>query len=496
MDPATGPPQSQQPPVMMHDQQQMVQQQQFMGQQMPPQQQWSMQQQQQQYQPQQQQQMMNQQMMLQRQQQQQQHQQMMPPPPPHQSHQMMMPPPSPSPIGGHQFQQQRNPQQQMMQQQFQQGQQPPPQSQTGPPQPPPPGHLMHHPQHHQQQQMGPPPPPPPPQQQQHPPQPPQFSLNNLPLHIQPEYRLYEMNKRLSVLLDEASYQTNNPDQINAWWNSFCNDFFDDMSRLTIRNVNDENGLQRNYSITRPLIPKFFRSFNDGGVFDLFFQFIRSHITIQKDPQLGPQSPPIIIFETEPCHMITKHGRPMFAKILTEGHLTVEFCINNEFNNNDPQQQPQPPQIRIKHFMFTIRRHQELIPRSAIAILQDPNQIEQLSKNITKMGLTQSTINYLKLCSVLEPMQELMVKNQMTGMVPRECLKTSAMQRANSMRMGGGPPHQQQQPPQPGNLPPNMIQQQQQQQQQQNNPNYQRLLSDDSKADSKSPGAGKLYILSY
>ncbi len=479
MDPATGPPPPQQANVMMHDPQ-MVQQQQFMGQQMPPQhqQQWSMQQQPQQYQPQQQQ-MMNQQMMLQRQQQQ---QQMMPPP---QSHPMMMPPPSPSPAGAHQFQQ-RNPQQ-IMQQPFQQQQQqgpPPP-----PPNGPPPGHIMHHPQHHQQQQqqqMGPPPPPPPP----HPPQPSQFSLNNLPLHIQPEYRLYEMNKRLSVLLDEASYQTNNPDQINAWWNSFCNDFFDDMSRLTIRNVNDENGIQRNYSITRPLIPKFFRSFNDGGVFDLFFQFIRSHITIQKDPQLGPQSPPIIIFETEPCHMITKHGRPMFAKILTEGHLTVEFCINNEFNN-DPQQlmqqQPQPPQIRIKHFMFTIRRHQELIPRSAIAILQDPNQIEQLSKNITKMGLTQSTINYLKLCSVLEPMQELMAKNQITGQIPRECLKASAMQRAN-MRMGGGPQQQQQQQPVPGNLPPNMMQQQQQQQQQ-SNPNYQRLMSDDTKSDSKSPGAG-------
>ena len=90
-------------------------------------------------------------------------------------------------------------------------------------------------------------------------------------------------------------------------------------------------------------------------------------------------------------------------------------------------------LKIMQWVFTIRRHVELIPRSAIAIQQDPHMIEQLSRNITRTGLTMQTFNYLKLCSIVESMQELMVKNKMTGAPPKECLRQAVVQRMHQMQ---------------------------------------------------------------
>lgn len=170
---------------------------------------------------------------------------------------------------------------------------------------------------------------------------------------------------------------------------------------------------------------------------MYFHLVRSQTAIPKDIQTQPQS--IITFESDSCTMITKHGRPMFAKICTEGHLYVEFLLNNvqlneSFASNEHHQAYPHPPVRIRNWVFSIRRFSEMIPRSAIAIQQDPNLIEQLSKNISKSGLTPATLHYLKLCNVLEPMQELMYRNKQTGVSPRECLKATVSQKM-SMRMG-------------------------------------------------------------
>lgn len=113
-------------------------------------------------------------------------------------------------------------------------------------------------------------------------------------------------------------------------------------------------------------------------------------------------------------------------------------------------------MRIKSWLFTVRTHRELIPRSVVGMhtQQDPGMLEQLSKNITRQGITNSTLNYLRvsagripkfdistsifffysfqLCVILEPMQELMSRHKAYALSPRDCLKTTLFQKWQRM----------------------------------------------------------------
>lgn len=70
-------------------------------------------------------------------------------------------------------------------------------------------------------------------------------------------------------------------------------------------------------------------------------------------------------------------------VCTEGRLILEFAFDDL--------------MRIKSWHFSTRHHQELISRSLVAMQaqQDPGMMEQLTKNITRQGLTNSTLNYLR-----------------------------------------------------------------------------------------------------
>uniref|UniRef100_A0A8C7WVE3 LIM domain binding 2a n=1 Tax=Oryzias sinensis TaxID=183150 RepID=A0A8C7WVE3_9TELE len=106
-------------------------------------------------------------------------------------------------------------------------------------------------------------------------------------------------------------------------------------------------------------------------------------------------------------------------LLGEGRLILEFAFDDL--------------MRIKTWHFTIRQYRELIPRSILAMhAQDPQVLEQLSKNITRMGLTNFTLNYLRLCVILEPMQELMSRHKTYNLSPRDCLKTCLFQKWQRM----------------------------------------------------------------
>jgi len=59
-------------------------------------------------------------------------------------------------------------------------------------------------------------------------------------------------------------------------------------------------------------------------------------------------------------------------------------------------------------------------------------LEQLSKNITRQGITNYTLNYLRLCAILEPMQELMSRHKAYALNPRDCLKTTLFQKWQRM----------------------------------------------------------------
>ncbi|KAM7389075.1 hypothetical protein PAMP_023072 [Pampus punctatissimus] len=230
------------------------------------------------------------------------------------------------------------------------------------------------------------------------------------------------------------------------------------------------------AIGRTLIPRYFSTVFEGGVTELHYILKHSKESFHNS---------CITLDCDQCTMVTQHGKPMFTKwgstdkrigatsgrcssggsgqcvrgsqgvevltswrspdlspavweiydpalksmgtlkrtvahtVCTEGRLLLEFAFDDL--------------MRIKTWHFTIRQYRELIPRSILAMhAQDPQVLEQLSKNITRMGLTNFTLNYLRLCVILEPMQELMSRHKTYNLSPRDCLKTCLFQKWQRM----------------------------------------------------------------
>ncbi|XP_069781229.1 LIM domain-binding protein 2a isoform X3 [Narcine bancroftii] len=226
-----------------------------------------------------------------------------------------------------------------------------------------------------------------------------FYRRHTPYVVQPDYRIYELNKRL---------QTRTEDSDNLWWDAFATEFFEDDATLTL-SFCLEDGPKR-YTIGRTLIPRYFSTIFEGGVTDLYYILKHSKESYHNSS---------ITLDCDQCSMVTQHGKPMFTKVCTEGRLILEFTFDDL--------------MRIKMWHFTIRHYRELVPRSILAMhAQDPQVLEQLSKNITRMGLTNFTLNYLRLCVILEPMQELMSRHKTYNISPRDCLKTCLFQKWQRM----------------------------------------------------------------
>uniref|UniRef100_A0A669BWT0 LIM domain binding 2a n=2 Tax=Oreochromis TaxID=8139 RepID=A0A669BWT0_ORENI len=226
-----------------------------------------------------------------------------------------------------------------------------------------------------------------------------FYRRHSPYMVQPEYRIYEMNKRLQARTEESD---------SLWWDAFATEFFEEDATLTL-SFCLEDGPKR-YTIGRTLIPRYFSTVFEGGVTELHYILKHSKESFHNS---------CITLDCDQCTMVTQHGKPMFTKVCTEGRLILEFAFDDL--------------MRIKTWHFTIRQYRELIPRSILAMhAQDPQVLEQLSKNITRMGLTNFTLNYLRLCVILEPMQELMSRHKTYNLSPRDCLKTCLFQKWQRM----------------------------------------------------------------
>uniref|UniRef100_A0A8C1UT68 LIM domain binding 2a n=1 Tax=Cyprinus carpio TaxID=7962 RepID=A0A8C1UT68_CYPCA len=226
-----------------------------------------------------------------------------------------------------------------------------------------------------------------------------FYRRHSPYMVQPEYRIYEMNKRLQSRTEESD---------SLWWDAFATEFFEEDATLTMAFCL-EDGPKR-YTIGRTLIPRYFSTVFEGGVSDLYYILKHSKESFHNS---------CITVDCDQCTMVTQHGKPMFTKVCTEGRLILEFAFDDL--------------MRIKTWHFNIRQYRELIPRSILAMhAQDPQVLEQLSKNITRMGLTNFTLNYLRLCVILEPMQELMSRHKTYNLSPRDCLKTCLFQKWQRM----------------------------------------------------------------
>ncbi|XP_047001550.1 LIM domain-binding protein 2 isoform X5 [Schistocerca americana] len=221
-----------------------------------------------------------------------------------------------------------------------------------------------------------------------------------PYFGQPDYRIYELNKRLQQRTEESD---------NLWWDAFATEFFEDDATLTLTFCL-EDGPKR-YTIGRTLIPRYFRSIFEGGVTELYYNL--------KHPKESFHNTSITL-DCDQCTMVTHHGKPMFTKVCTEGRLILEFTFDDL--------------MRIKSWHFAVRTHRELVPRTVVGMhsQQDPGMLDQLSKNITRQGITNSTLNYLRLCVILEPMQELMSRHKAYALSPRDCLKTTLFQKWQRM----------------------------------------------------------------
>ena len=125
----------------------------------------------------------------------------------------------------------------------------------------------------------------------------------------------------------------------------------------------------------------------------------------------------ITLDCDQAMMITEHGKPLFAKVYAEGRLIIQFGFDD--------------MMRIRSWHLAIRNHRELVPRAALST-EEPDLIENLSKNITRQGLTAATLNYLRLCEILEPMKELMSRHKAYALSPRDCLKTTLFQKWQKM----------------------------------------------------------------
>lgn len=213
-----------------------------------------------------------------------------------------------------------------------------------------------------------------------------------------EFRLYLLNKRLA----EATC-----DNDNIWWEDLTAEFFEDNALLSISLFPEENLKQ--YTIGRTLIPRFFRSFYTGGVTSLSFLPSRSK-------EMLNHATHTVTLECPQTTMVSQHIKPIPTRVITDGHLMVEFTFDQ--------------MSRIRLFSFDIRGHCELILRQAI--LHEHQVLDKLSINITRRGITQETLNYLKLCEILEPMKEIMSRQKDCKIEPRDCLRNCLFQKWQRM----------------------------------------------------------------
>lgn len=207
-----------------------------------------------------------------------------------------------------------------------------------------------------------------------------------------------MNKRLQ--------EKNEADIL--WWNAFTSEFFEDDASMTLNFCLDEG--PKTFTIGRNLIPRYFLSIFDGGASDLSYTLVQPKESYQNNT---------VVLDCEKTTMTTTYLKPLPTKVLTEGRLLVEFTFDDL--------------MRIRNWHFVVHHHQELVSRNVL--MTDPGVMDELSKNITCKGMTSNTLNYLRLCFILEPMQELMSRHKAFNMTPRDCLKSTLFQR---WRLYGSP----------------------------------------------------------
>ncbi|GAA6085480.1 LIM domain-binding protein 2b isoform X1, partial [Tachysurus ichikawai] len=87
-----------------------------------------------------------------------------------------------------------------------------------------------------------------------------------------------------------------------WWDAFCTEFFEEDATLTLSFCLEDG--PKTYTIGRALIPRFFSTLYEGGVYELFFELKHTKESFSSST---------ITVDCHQCTMITQHGKPTFTK---------------------------------------------------------------------------------------------------------------------------------------------------------------------------------------
>lgn len=190
-----------------------------------------------------------------------------------------------------------------------------------------------------------------------------------------------------------------PDE-SIWWQRFASEFFEDDSNLALRVILDEKQVE--FNIGRTLIPKFFRTYFDGGVVDLSIK-----LRLAKEIAHSGMITLVCDHTDITTKNVFKHNpskTTVDAVVHTEGRLILDFSSES---------------LLIKNWRFETHKCHEFIDR-ATTFTGHPTSF--LVDSVTKHGLTTRTLSYLRMCQIIEPMQILMSIQKQVRIDPRGCLK--------------------------------------------------------------------------
>uniref|UniRef100_A0A915EP82 Uncharacterized protein n=1 Tax=Ditylenchus dipsaci TaxID=166011 RepID=A0A915EP82_9BILA len=238
--------------------------------------------------------------------------------------------------------------------------------------------------------------------------PPHLMFRQIPQQSMPqppflEYRLQEMNRRL-YSFHNSPYHLNQAD-IAQWWEAFAHEFFDDDAKMTIALFDVTEMVPRKYTIGRLLIPRFYRKIFENGVREMFYV-----VRTPAQERINPQQWGMCALDCENVLMVTRHDRPVPSEVHTECRLFVEFSPFEESVG-----------YRIRHWAIELRSCQEFykVPKDGSM----ENSPELFKTGVTRSGLPQEALHYLKMCLILEPMQIIMHHSKATSAPPQQTLRT-------------------------------------------------------------------------
>lgn len=223
------------------------------------------------------------------------------------------------------------------------------------------------------------------------------SMNAVPSPL--EFRIHEMNRRLYIFNSSGICEKD----FAQWWDAFSHEFFDDDAKLWINIVDEHSPHSEKYVLGRQLIPRFFRSFFESKIREMYF-VIRGQARESQAPS------GMIHYENQDVLQVTKHDVPN-AEVQTKFKLFIEFTPYDEILNH-----------RIRTWSMELESCQEFF-MNEITKEYEIHHGDGMEKPLplTRVGMPQQTMACLSMSRILEPMQMLMSQSKTSGLSPRDAM---------------------------------------------------------------------------